>query len=793
MAARIGVGGLGSGLASASLVTPSDDPVTAWLAPYRIAAAACPRRACGRDAAEACYADALREPGGGGGGGGGAPLARRQAVLQAALVGDVLGVTSAGLHPCRAHALCRDRVPWPYAAVGGGDEGAAARCTTHAGAQVLATLAGFEAGGGGVAASLDAWYRRYHPSVHDAKTVGAIGTDAAAAAVAANLHAEGSSGLVRATVASLVAEAKLAAITAAVRVTVLTHRHPEEVLCSVVLATLLHDALHGGRCAGLPSGEALAQLLQGDEKASAWAQWKRLTKEGGGGGGGEDDDAAAACRAWLSEASDDLAAFEGVVAAALADVAGHNPFFERRRRVGDEEDVAAEEGCGGGALKTLQRALWAVHWSHEGCFPPGLVGAWVRREDYAVPPKHRTQVEKERKMVKAGLIPTVTRDHPGGDVWNVLDAPGGFDAVMWVAVAGGDSVGGCMAAAALLAAHHGLPPAWAAQARAAPLAAEMLRRVVGDDDEAGAAAAAAPAWLTRVEVPTDPTPRIVRTANYHVMQSGWGVGEERGAVPHHEAAESMARLCLCIPPSSVPELHESEYRPHLRRVVHRRGDEEADVDAFAKRCVDFRGDPLARCADLQRRGRRPLLVYCADPTQVFGRVGLESEVTDENQLAKRTTACLALWRRRAVADKRLPEDVAAAAPRRCGGGWPLADSGVVYVPRCLVCRDAAYRMLPAAERFCCAVLLMAHHPRDAWEVVDARVAVRRARHVLEVAAEKGHDALVLPRFGSPFTEGATEECVRERWTREAACYAHVFEEVAFTEYRHDPLKDLHGP
>ena len=740
----------------ASRANGDTDVASTLLADYKKPCDRAVRQLTLKGSASVCFADALQErsaqP---------ASLQDRTGVLLGALIGDTLGCTGEGKHPNTIAPFCRDLVPWPFVSQGSETLPTPPRGATHLGIQAILTLQaledtkGVELDIGAVEKRLVEWTRMYHSSVFDAKTMASLyRLDGAAAGAAhndweADPHATSDAALTRNFVVSLAIDAKLAALTATVRFSLVTHSHPLEVLACVVQTELLQSALHL-RHLQQPSPELFAVFLSGDKMESSWAQWKH-----------DVDDPV--CKAWLESHRHDLSRYETLLAAELATFESFNPFFSH-----NPTEARRSSNC---VVRTLKTAIWALHWSCIGHFPPALLKSWIRHEDYCVPLKYRTRIEKERKMARAGLVPCVKRDHPGGNVWNPLDANGRFDAVMWVALIGGAATSSCMVAGALLAAYHGKPSKiWCSQVKSASLVEEMLRRVVGD---ACSDAASETTWLTEVTVPTDEKVRLARMVDYHIAQY------ERSHIPYdhnrrlleHQAVEEMTDISLQIP-ATFTQLFATESHPCIRLVRHRR---EPSVEAFRDSCCERVGDPLEVFAELAASAD-PVVVYCADPGEVLGDYAVEGAGVGENQLFKRTTACLALWSRRGRDDGRLGGEANVRLPSR-EPAWPLTSGGVVYVPSCLLCKDRHYNMLPSEQRICCSAILMSHHNNDKWAMSEPRIVRKRMQNALEVAANNGHDVVIVPSFGYSFVENLAPSDVSKIWVEEASAYRHIFKQV----------------
>eukprot|EP01063_Lacrimia_lanifica_P003631 TRINITY_DN11953_c0_g1_i1.p1 TRINITY_DN11953_c0_g1~~TRINITY_DN11953_c0_g1_i1.p1 ORF type:complete len:1001 (+),score=312.71 TRINITY_DN11953_c0_g1_i1:94-3096(+) len=589
--------------------------------------------------------------------------------------------------------------------------------------------------------------------------------------------------LTRNMAAAAVVGDKRLAITAAVVGCLLTHSHPVEVLCCVVHTVLLFDAVHYDHKPDVvDTAYYEALLLARARTRSAWRQWK-------------EDVAHPQCRAWLAAVGTDLARYEQEVVTSLSELADYNPFAP------PAEHRAHTAGDGYAVLRTLKIALWTLHCSRQGRFPKHLVDAWTRREDYEVPVKYRTRIEKERKMVAAGLIPSVPNDFPGGIAWNALDCRGGFDGIVWAALLGGEAVANAMVAGSLLGAFCGVPCRWAEQVGVRGGARELLRRAVGVLGPAAAAPEAetggeggAPAWLVEVTAELCPSEKLARMVNFHLrgfLQEHPPV-DGAAAPTEHEAAEAMARACLPLHAqgAAFAALRVSKYAPRLRTYTYRNPDA-ADPD-FESRCSLRTADPLDLHAELTARGRRPVAVYLADPSEAAGAYQTESDANDENQLLKRTTAWLNLYPRRARRDERMHPDIAGRIPSR-EPAYPMPSTAVLYLPTVVVCKDRRYRWLPVTQRACASALLMAHHRRDPWEMSEAAVIRKRMAHALEMAAEHGHDAVVLPSFGYAYIKELNEEAIRGMWIAAAANYSHVFKEVVLAQPRPVPqeLKDGH--
>eukprot|EP01062_Namystynia_karyoxenos_P074146 TRINITY_DN7099_c0_g1_i1.p1 TRINITY_DN7099_c0_g1~~TRINITY_DN7099_c0_g1_i1.p1 ORF type:complete len:869 (+),score=186.68 TRINITY_DN7099_c0_g1_i1:110-2608(+) len=495
-------------------------------------------------------------------------LERRADAVRGLLAGDALAVTSAGLSVSQCAALCQERVPWPFSAQGGGPLGVPARSSSPDGALALGCLMGLaderllprhgaEAHAGiGAAAGCAAdriaalWGRSVRHSGVDTTTMCAasrlttetegIRTAAGTADAPRRPHQSSAAALGRAIIAAAVFEPRMGALDACVGLTLITHATPEEVVCGALVCICAYALLHdeptpltdpGADGAAVARWAERVLLSPAPEHAdskgvSCWAAWKHGTEE-------------PLCREWLQsqEGSEELTRAEKRVAAAVGNVKLHNPFAAAR----DEQRTCRH---------TLCTALWALHYGAvERRFPERLTG-WIRRVDYDPPPKYRTRLTKERRLAELGLALPPKQDHPGGgDLWNALDAPGGFQAIMWAALTGGE---GCTAATAvagaLLGAHCGVPERWGAESAAAQAAVLVLRHAVGEGP-----VEPAPEWLNGAQpVERLEGAHLLRRLEYALAPSRedttlFARVVTRGAPPSECDAQLAAWICSRLP------------------------------------------------------------------------------------------------------------------------------------------------------------------------------------------------------------------------------------------------------
>eukprot|EP01059_Diplonema_ambulator_P016741 TRINITY_DN2854_c0_g2_i1.p1 TRINITY_DN2854_c0_g2~~TRINITY_DN2854_c0_g2_i1.p1 ORF type:complete len:734 (+),score=143.97 TRINITY_DN2854_c0_g2_i1:1326-3527(+) len=693
-----------------------------------------------------CYKDAL----GGYDSSAWVQLARRQHVLLGALLGDALGVTSEGLHYTKAALLCDELVPWPFVSQGGGVLGIPAKGVNHNGMQALALLRAFETAHEEQASLTDCiikdlcvWYPSVHSSNLDPGTMVSLHQLTTASTPAEeHMHVGTNEYLVRPNstatgalsrncIIPIVIDNKLSAITATVAHSIVTHANPTEVLCCVVHTLIIYDALHL-KPSGAPAAYIRSLLCSTDVNQSPWQQWKAEVS----------DDK---CRKWL-ETCINLRGHEEHVCNALSDAPDFNPFKDTSKV--PQYDV----------VRCLKVALWALHWSAQGTFPPAL-RSWVRHADYDVPIKYKTRIEKERKMVAAGLLGCVKKDHPGGDLWNPLDAKGSFHALMWVVLLGGNSCAAGMVTGSLLAAYHPIPPTMLNEVHVSQAAFELLRRTVGDD---AAPQVNTPTWLTEVKVEEDPYKRIENIMPHYFPERNDLLENTDTAatcaltmlglsmqLPQH-LCDTLGVACLCT--GKMDRIRSALPDERLENVRVQQGD-----------------DPLDLARDLSRQGMNPCVVYLADPAQLMGQFTEDTPVNEESQLLKRSTAGLALLRRRSRQDDRWGEAVRHRFPVM-DPYWPLGTCATVYMPFCYVTRKADFSLLPITERFCTAAILMSHHNREEWEISEIGIIRQRMRNVLRTATSNGHKAIIIPTFGYDCLEQLSVSGIRNLWCAEATNY-----------------------
>ena len=676
-------------------------------------------------------------------------LEKKCDVLLGILVGDCLGVTSKGLSYTKAGQLCKEKVPWPFTAQGSDDEldPSTLRSTTVLGAQALVALRSIELSDDSnyikvLTDQLCDSYKQQHYTSFDSRTVSSLGQltshnpqlgKAGIHDYIRRPHNTSSDALARCSGLALAPNSKISLITQTVITSIVTHSHPLEVMCAVIYNIILYDAVHLQHNRDVNNTYLELLLLSSDENKSIWCQWKQQIT---------DSD----CEAWLSSINH-LSQHEKDLYQILRDIPLYNPFRETAPK---------------SVTVCLKTALWALHWSKNGCFPPDISNKWIRSDDYDLPMKYKTRIIKERRMVQAGLLPSIRKDHPGGDIWNVLDVKGKFDSIMWCAIAGGDSIATCMIAGGLLAATHQIDSRWKAEVQLSSLAFELLRRVVGDDNST----TENPSWLTCVTTHYLENNHLTRIASYLLpipettKLAADAAAECRGresaavmsmmaisrSLPDH-VIEKLSKCCCCMYPDKSELIHSTPSNCCYDEIIETH-------------------DPLQYLVENPEL-ESPAVVFCANPFDLLGDFEAECCACDENQLLKRTSAILALWQKRNPSDGRqLTNHFMRKEPY-----WPLSKQGVVYLPHCLICIDQDYNLLQGSKRRCIAVALMSHHRKDDWEIAGIETVVERMRNVFSKLRSEGHKTILLPSFGYNYLEDFSQQQMNSLWVSEASAYS----------------------
>ena len=124
----------------------------------------------------------------------------------------------------------------------------------------------------------------------------------------------------------------------------------------------------------------------------------------------------------------------------------------------------------------------------------------------------------------------------------------------------------------------------------------------------------------------------------------------------------------------------------------------------------------------------------------------------EEALWRHSSLPCSVWPLRALDDAReFPTAADGDGPayttaRAATAAFPMSAVGAVYSPCVAITRDGSGRALPAEQVCACSVVSLA--AQDARSApFDPELAAQKIRTVLHVAAERGHDALVLGALG----------------------------------------------